>query len=147
MFSERYQMFPHERRQMFPERCQMFPERCQMFPECVFLSHQHFRRHGQRFVTSPVFEPEKTRGARALKDLVDQKNIKFGSSSWPHCDAYAVVAAEFPNATYCSYFDRFTEEYVPCNGTENLSFHPIGLGIQEVQPRPSLSTPLTSLFF
>jgi hypothetical protein len=76
-----------------------------------------------------VFEPEKTRGARGLKDL---KNVKFGSTGWPRVPAYATGALGLANMTYCSYSAPLTEEYVPCNGTEDVSFQPMGFNIAEV---------------
>jgi hypothetical protein len=89
-----------------------------------------------------VFEPEKTIGAKKLEDL---KLIKFGVAGWPTVPAYVTGAMGLANMTYCSYNAPFTEEYVPCNGTEDVSFHPTNVGIQEVQPRLSLSTPNKAL--
>ena len=61
-------------------------------------------------MTSPVYEPEKTRDARRLKDL---KHIKFGSTGWPNVQPYVTGAFHMENMTYCSYAVRLFPPYPP----------------------------------
>jgi len=89
------------------------------------LTHvsQHFRRSGRRIITSPVFEPEKTRGARALGDL---KHITFGlvDVDWPKVPPIMMGLMDL----------------------ENIELQPRGFGIKELMASSDQFEPIHAMF-